>query len=294
MPAKRTVLITGCSEGGLGDALAQAFHGRGLRVLATARNPAKMAHLAALGIETLPLDVLSADSIRESVTRVADLTGGSLDILINNAGGGYSMPVVDADLDACRRLFDLNVWSVVQVTQAFMPLLLKSGAAAGGGAIIANNTSVAAVMPMPMQGAYNSSKAALAMLTDTMRLELKPFGIRVVDLKTGAVKTKFFDHQEGGKKPSLPQDSIYNVAKAEVEKVMAGAAVEPIMVDANTWARQVANELLKPSPPVQVWKGGTAFLIWFGRRFMPFTFFDSNLTKAGAVDVVAKNLKLTS
>lgn len=90
----RTILITGCSDGGLGAALATQFHKRGDRVLATARNPAKMASLTALGIETLKLDVLSDESIKACVEEVSALTGGKLNMLVNNAGAGYSMPIV--------------------------------------------------------------------------------------------------------------------------------------------------------------------------------------------------------
>ena len=86
MISRRTVLITGCSEGGLGDALAQAFHAKGLRVIATARNPKKIAHFAELGIETVLLDVLSKESITRCVEEVSKLTGGSLSILLNNSG----------------------------------------------------------------------------------------------------------------------------------------------------------------------------------------------------------------
>jgi 1-acylglycerone phosphate reductase len=88
MASTRTVLITGCSRGGLGDALARAFHARGLRVIATARNLSKIEHFKATGIETLELDVVSAESIKRCVTKVSEMTGGSLDILLNNSGGG--------------------------------------------------------------------------------------------------------------------------------------------------------------------------------------------------------------
>jgi 1-acylglycerone phosphate reductase len=93
--SRRTVLITGCSTNGLGHALAIAFHNAGLRVFATARNPAKMSGLAGLGIECLQLDVLDQGSIDACVAEVAkrtsptgDGTGGRLDCLVNNAGGG--------------------------------------------------------------------------------------------------------------------------------------------------------------------------------------------------------------
>lgn len=103
---KRTVLITGCSDGGSGAALAEAFHNAGLHVYATARNLKKMEHLASLGIELLELDVLSESSISACAGKV-----DSLDILVNNAGGQYVMPLADISISKAKSLFDLNVWS---------------------------------------------------------------------------------------------------------------------------------------------------------------------------------------
>lgn len=202
-PKKLTILITGCSPGGMGAALAIAFHSAGHHVYATGRNPSKLSPLAAQGIETLALDVTSASSIASAVSSVSSSLpdGKGLDMLINNAAGNYTMPIADASLDAARELFDLNVWSQVAVTQAFLPLLLKSTATttsfAGGRptqVMIVNHTSVGSVAALPFQGIYNSSKAALAMLSETMRLELSPFGIRVIDLKTAAVRTNLISN----------------------------------------------------------------------------------------------------
>ena len=85
---RKTVLITGCSDGGLGAALATAYHKAGYRVFATARTPSKMVTLKASGIETLSLDVLSESSLSACVSEVQKLTGGSLNVLLNNAGAG--------------------------------------------------------------------------------------------------------------------------------------------------------------------------------------------------------------
>lgn len=138
---KRTVLITGCSDGGLGAALASAFHEAGLHVYATARNPAKMEQLTSLGIETLTLDVQSQSSIAACVGKLS-----SLDILVNNAGMQFLMPVVDVSIPEAKKLFDLNVWSHIAMTQAFLPLLLKSP-----DGMIVNQRSVAAVTTLPFQ-----------------------------------------------------------------------------------------------------------------------------------------------
>ena len=172
--ATQTVLITGCSDGGLGVALAVALHEAGLHVYATARDPSKMSQLASLGIETLVLDVESESSITACVGKIS-----GLDILVNNTGALTLMPVADVSIAKAKKLFDLNVWSQIAMTQAFLPLLLESKLG-----MIVNQTSILAVTTMPFQAVYNASKAALAMLSDTLRLELQPFGIKVIDLKT--------------------------------------------------------------------------------------------------------------
>jgi 1-acylglycerone phosphate reductase len=86
--APRSVLITGCSAGGIGDALAQSFNRYGLRVFATARDLSKVEHLKKMGIETIQLDVVDPASVEKAAESVLATTGGTLDILVNNAGGG--------------------------------------------------------------------------------------------------------------------------------------------------------------------------------------------------------------
>ena len=289
MASKRSVLITGCSKGGLGDVLARTFHAHGLRVIATARNPSKMVHLKSLGIETIILDVTSQESIQSCVQEVSQLTGGSLDILLNNSGGGYHLPLTDVSIDAARELFDLNVWAVLSMIQAFVPLLLKSS----HGAMIVNNTSAASIASVPLQGIYNASKAAAASLTDTLRLELEPFGIKVVDMKTGAVRSQFYGNMKDktGTPLALPEGSIYEVAKEEMEKILRGETMESRMVDPDRWAEDVVGDLTRKSPPTIVWRGGSATLAWFGSRFFPAFLWDNLMRDAGGLNIVAKRLK---
>ncbi|KAF5015050.1 hypothetical protein F66182_13755, partial [Fusarium sp. NRRL 66182] len=173
----RTILITGCSDGGMGAALAKEFHRRGDRVFATARNVSKMASLEAIGIEVLTLDVVSEDSIQACVDRISRLTGDSLDILINNAGRGLCMPAADLSITEAKEVFDRNFWAVLRMTQVFLPMLRKA-ARTHGRALLVNQTSVSSVLGAPFWSAYNSSKAATSMLTENLRLELAAFGIK--------------------------------------------------------------------------------------------------------------------
>jgi 1-acylglycerone phosphate reductase len=277
--SKRTVLITGCSDGGLGAALAVAFHNAGLHVYATARNPLKMKSLSALGIETLTLDILSDSSIAECVSKLS-----SLDILVNNAGAGYTMPVSDLSIVKAKELFDLNVWSYIAVTQAFLPLLLKSKG------IIVNQTSLASVTTVPFQSAYNASKAAIATFSDSQRLELAPFGIKVVDLKTGMVESNFWNNVKDAGETSLPKDSIYEPARKEVETTLRGTAFAGKGEPPELWAGRVVQDLLQSKPPPVIWRGTNAGIVRIG-TMLPFGFLDGTTKQLTGLDVVEKIIK---
>lgn len=263
----KSVLITGCSDGGTGAALAQAFHKAGYKVWATARNPAKMEKLAALGIETLQLDVQSDTSISACVSKLSEL-----DVLVNNAGLQFLMPVVDVNIAEAKKLYDLNVWSHIAVTQAFLPLLLKSKG------IIVNQTSVGASATIPFQAVYNSSKAALAMLSDSMRLELQAFGIRVVDMRTGIVKTNLIKNLQNSGTTSLPKGSIYEPAKEVVEKSLRQEGFESQGMPAAQWAELVVQDLSRKNPPPVIWRGESALLTRI-TTVLPFGLFDGFLKK---------------
>lgn len=294
-PRKLTILITGCSPGGAGAALAEVFHRAGHRVYATGRNVDKLAPLAAQGLATLALDVTSALSITAAVAAVtAGLPPGrGLDMLVNNAAGSYTMPVADVALAEARALFDLNVWAQLAVTQAFLPLLLKAGSAPSPGgeqlptpAMVVNHTSVGSAMAMPFQGVYNASKAAFAMLSTTLRLELAPFGIRVVELKTGGVRTNMIANSAfNARAETLPEDSIYDPARDVVEKALSQEGLAGYGITAEQWADEVAALLLRTNPPRVIWKGEKAFSARLAAS-LPFDLFEGMLKRMSKLDVV--------
>lgn len=127
MTSKGSVLITGCSDDGIGYGLASAFQQRGYHVFATARVVSKMSKLKDLAnLTLLELDITKKDQIDAAVASVREQTGGSLDYLINNAGSSHFMPILDEDLSNVRDLYETNVWGPVAVTQAFAPLLIQA------------------------------------------------------------------------------------------------------------------------------------------------------------------------
>ncbi|KAI0151468.1 short-chain dehydrogenase [Pestalotiopsis sp. NC0098] len=310
MPATRrlTILITGCSPGGMGAALAMAFHRAGHHIFATARDISKLSTLASQGIETLSLDVTSASSIASAVDAVerslASLLGADgasgmagLDILINNAGGHYTAPISDASLTSAKSLFDLNVWAQLEVTQALLPLLLKSRNKDEDGLavpMIVNHTSVGSVAALPFQGIYSASKAAFARLSDAMRLEFAPLGIRVVELKTAMVITNFINNSQHnnveGKIQQLPEGSLYEVAREVVQEVMSQDQFNGRGITADQWAAGVMGDLMQRNPPAIIWRGQDA--TW-GRMMglMPTWVLDGILRKMMKLDVVEQILE---
>ncbi len=125
--SRKSVLITGCSPGGMGFALAEEFQKRGLTIFATARDISKISELGSLpNVHLLPLDVTSSSDIEAAVCEVSRHTAGRLDILVNNSGQQYFMPALDIDIEAAMRMFDVNFWGVLRMTQAFSALMQEA------------------------------------------------------------------------------------------------------------------------------------------------------------------------
>lgn len=169
------------------------------------------------------------------------------------------MPLLDSDLSVAKKMFDVNFFAVVAVTQAFAPLLIASK-----GTII-NIGSVLGKMPLPWQGYYNASKAAVAIMTDQMRIEFSPWGVRAILVTTGAVKTKLFENLPST--PVLPKNSLYYPAKDVIEPALAGTEVEKNAVDVNSYAEVVVNNAMRSSPKNHLWSGGGAFMTWLASTF---------------------------
>lgn len=145
----KTVLITGCSAGGVGPALAAEVAKRGHRVFATARNTARIpAELRELeNVTLLQLDVSSAESIELAGKAVRE-TGYGLDVLVNNAGEEYTVPLLDADIDQSKYLFEVNTWGPLRLVQTFAELLVERKGR------VVNVTSVDADLCPPWIGKY--------------------------------------------------------------------------------------------------------------------------------------------
>lgn len=265
--SRKSVLITGCSANGIGAGLAEAFQEMGYHVFATLRTPSKLpaALASAPNVTVLTLDVLSLDSIAAAVESVKRETGGMLDVLVNNSGGGYKAPALDVSIEEGKKLFDLNYWAPLAMVQAFAPLVIKAKGC------IVTNTSASAFMPLPMMsiyfqvpvfercllyyaGMYNGSKAAMAHTSETWRLELQPLGVRTITLITLAIKTKEAPRNENI--PPIPQSSYYYHIRDFIYDLTDYKLQQGPTLPVRDYALRVVREVEK----------GSVGMIWVGKN----------------------------
>ncbi|KAL8699429.1 MAG: hypothetical protein Q9201_006008 [Fulgogasparrea decipioides] len=254
-----SVLVTGCSAGGIGAALCHEFQRRGLHVFATARTPSKLGDLPKLpNVTTIALDVTSASSIADAVKLVEAKTGRRLDYLVNNSGAQYVMPTLDMDLGEAKRMYDVNVWGVIAMIQAFAPLLILAKGS------IVNIASIAGYLYAPWMGVYGGSKAAIDLISETLRLELAPFDVKVVTCVTGAVKTNLMSNAT---KHDLPPASIYTPVANKVSERANGEDVKDTSTPED-FAKRLVNDTLSGASG-KVYRGKLATITRFVSTFLP-------------------------
>ncbi|KAL5000341.1 hypothetical protein BDV10DRAFT_192910 [Aspergillus recurvatus] len=257
-----TVLITGCSEGGIGSALVEAFHDRGFHVFSTARSLSKLAHLEKLPKSTLlELDIESLSSIDAALNAVIAHSGGTgkLDYLVNNAELNLNRPALDTDLTYAKKMFDVNFWGMVSVTHAFMPLLVASKGT------VVNNASLAGVLHVPWGSFYNASKAAVRMYSESLRLEVAPLGVKIATIMTEVVASKIFENAPHEK---LPENSYYRAADSQIAELASGAKHATAAMPAAVYAKGVVDDVLRGHNGM-AWRGRIASLGWFSHSYFP-------------------------
>lgn len=183
-PSLDPVLVTGCSTG-IGRATADLLVKAGHTVYATARRPETLHELAEAGARTLALDVTSEESMRAAVQQV-EAEHGRVGTLVNNAGYGQYGPVEEVDLDAVRRMFETNVFGLARLVQLVLPEMRR----AGRGRIV-NIGSMGGRFAFPVAGYYHATKYAVEAISDSLRGEVRRFGVDVVLVEPGAIRTSF-------------------------------------------------------------------------------------------------------
>ncbi len=177
-------IVTGGSSG-IGESVCRALQGAGFMVYAAARRTEQMAGLAAAGMKVVKVDVTDDGSLVALVHQVV-AEAGRIDVLVNNAGYGSYGALEDVPMDEARRQFDVNVFALARLTQLVLPHMRsrRSGR-------IVNISSMGGKIYEPMGSWYHSTKFAVEGLSDSLRMELRPFGIQVVVIEPGAIKTEW-------------------------------------------------------------------------------------------------------
>ena len=220
-PANRVVLLTGAT-GGLGRELARRLVRAGTRVVASARSREDLDSL----IHDLPGQAeargIPADLERPGeagrLAREATAVWGRLDVLINNAGVGYNALIEETDEEAVRRVFEVNTFSPLALIRAVLP-----GMVAQGHGLIVNIESCSGRGVTPTRGVYGASKSALAVLSNTLRLESEPLGVQVLDVYPGTLNTDFDDHayRESGRPGLCPHGDCGTDPGRAAERIVA-------------------------------------------------------------------------
>lgn len=245
-----TWFITGCSTG-LGRALAQAVLEAGFNAVVTARDPASVQDIAAAHPETAlvtALDVTDKASITAAVGLAQDRFG-AIDVLVNNAGYGYRAAVEEGEEEQVDRLFATNFFGAVAIIKAVLP-----GMRARGSGTIVNVSSIAARLAMPGSAYYSATKFALEGVTDALRREMEPLGIRVLIVEPGAFRTDFAGRSlQGGKTKIADYDKTAGPRRKENDQTHGTQPGDPERA-----AQVLIDVLARDTLPVRLLLGSDA------------------------------------
>jgi NAD(P)-dependent dehydrogenase (short-subunit alcohol dehydrogenase family) len=185
--SRRTVLVTGAGRG-VGRASVEAFLACDWNAVAGVRDVerARAEYAPHPQLSIVHLDVTNRDAIARGVAAAHDVADGALDCLVNNAGYAVLGAAEDVDMDVVRQMFETNLFGAVEVTQRVLPAMREAGKG-----VVVNVSSIGAQVTNPLLGMYHGSKYAMCAWSEAMRVELRPFGIRIAMVEPGMIDTDF-------------------------------------------------------------------------------------------------------
>lgn len=281
----QTILISGATSG-IGRCAALYLASRGHHVIASGRKAEALAELAAEAtarghrLDAVRLDVTDQASIDAACAEAQRLTEGrGIDALINNAGYGHAGPTAETTGEQIRRQFETNVFGLMALTRAFLPQIR-----ARRGRIL-NVSSIGGRVTFPFFGVYNASKYAVESLSDALRVELAAFGVRVVLIEPGPIRSQFSDTAVSAVKkfgdPASPYAALFE--RADALKEMADKqSADPIVV-----ARAMERALTARRPKARYVAPWSSKLLLSALKLMPVALSDAimrrltGLTRAG-------------
>ena len=276
MDKNSVVLISGCSSG-IGLALAREFASRGCKVFATARKPAVIEHLQKEGIEIAALDITDQKSIAACVAKVM-AKAGRIDVLVNNAGYILTGPVIDLSMEDLRLQFETNVIGLAALTKAVAPQMIRQRSG-----LIVNIGSVSGVCATPFAGAYCATKAAVALLSDSLRMELAPFGISVITVQPGAIKSGLGD--AAAKTIRQCEDSAYTSLAGYVKARAYSSQNDPTL--AEEFSQVLIDKLFRSKIPKLIRIGKQSMRLPLMKK-LPVSMLDKIMMKKFGLDKLKK------
>ena len=268
----KAVLITGCSTG-IGRATAERLASRGWNVYATARKVESIADLASRGCKTLALDVCEEASMRAAVATV-ERAEGAVGVLINNAGYGLEGAFEEVPMTDIRRQFETNVFGLIAMTKLVLPAMRRQR----WGRIV-NLSSMGGKLTFPGGAYYHATKHAVEALSDALRFEVKGFGIDVIVIEPGPIKTRFGDTAAGG--IAAPKDSPYAafnvVLQKQIREAYEGGPMARFAAPPEAVAETIEKAISAAGPRTR-YKVTLAARVLMGlRRILPDRAFDAFL-----------------
>jgi NAD(P)-dependent dehydrogenase (short-subunit alcohol dehydrogenase family) len=259
---QKTALVTGASSG-IGEATVRQLISDGYAVFAAARRLDRMKQLEALGATLVSLDLTDDMSIAAAMAEIERATGGRLDVLVNNAGYGSYGALEDVPMDEARRQVEVNLMGLARLCQLAIPLMRarRSGT-------IVNVTSVGGKFGEPFGSWYHATKFAVEGLSDCLRLELKPFGIRVAIVEPGAIRTEWNEIA----RDSLVErsgDTAYGPYARRHAGMLASADAARTASEPDIVARTIGKVVAARNPRPRYPTGGGAKLILFLQWLLP-------------------------
>ncbi|MEM9494436.1 MAG: SDR family oxidoreductase [Pseudomonadota bacterium] len=277
----KSVLITGASSG-IGEAAAVHLAQAGFRVYAVARRMEKLREIQGLGggrVHIREMDVTDPDSVRTCIASI-NAEAGPLFGLVNNAGASVMGPAESVSPEEWRRQFDVNLFGLMEVTRAVLPQMREAGAGR-----IVNIGSLAGRIALPFQGVYAASKHAVEGISDSMRREVKPFGVKVVVIRPGYIYTPFASEslsslaQYNDDNPYTDQIRIFTAWR---ERQQPTAASPLVVVDAIEKALTAARPHSRYTAPDQM-QGFLAL-----RNILPAALIDRIFWRMTGLDAVSR------
>jgi NAD(P)-dependent dehydrogenase (short-subunit alcohol dehydrogenase family) len=262
----KVVLITGASSG-IGQACARHLAQQRYQVFGTSRRPQPGAEEP---FDMIPMDVTDDDSVRQGVAMVLTRSG-RLDVVVNNAGFGFAGAVEDTSIDEARKLFETNFFGVLRVCRAVLPHLREQRAGT-----IVNISSLGGLMAQPFVGMYSATKFAVEGMSEALRMEVRPFDIRVVLIEPGDTRTAFTANRrrtQASEAASAYADNMQRALTVVEHDEQTGISPEAV-------ARLLEHILRSRSPRLRYPVASTSQrFAAVGRKLMPGGLFERVLTR---------------